>query len=862
MGTGGFFTRQDARERGKKRAAPKKVEVSDETLHKLGEKGVRRMNPDAVSPNLPADLASEPGGIYILGEFPERTSDEDGAHFHSNAGRMLLKRFPNYLRKTMSLDYIVRTRTEKDRPPTRVEIECYRPSVEKSIAKAKPRIVVGLGKTVLQWMLPGVNNIKTARGRRFPVELNGVSFFFYPLVSPALIQRLVRLGEQGMHAKEDGINWKEWRKTFERDVKQVVDAAAREDEVPQIADEKKVFAGCNVVVGPPSAIADYEDELERFSDGRKTLGFDLETHRLRPYWNDSAILSIAVSDGKRTTAIGLDHPHARWGRKDRARIDEATTRVFEANRLVDAHNLAFDIEWLIDWLGEGILDTSRWGCSMQAAYILDQRRGGHSLEFLCRQEFGLPVKKFVELSDMKTRLREVPLRKLLRYNALDAKWAVRLARRLRKRVKTEGLGYIYERQIGRVIPCVLAQRAGMSVDSEVTVELKEDFEGKIAKTVDSLRKRPEVKIFERSHGRFNPASPKHVAYVLRDILKRDEGKRGEGYSTDDTVLSACKIPFTKLMLAFRDVDKLRGTYVERMLPTHPDTLVYPDGKIHYILKTTWTGSGRLASEDPNGQNWPKRKAKHVRRQIVAGRGHVFLSVDQGQIEARVLGMASRDRAFVKALWEDYDVHREWAEKVAKIHPPAYKRAGKDIKKFRGLIKNQMVFPAFYGAHFKSIAGYIGIPDDKAERLFQRFWRTFAGVKQWQRDVYNEYQRAGYVECLTGRRRYGPLSWNQVINTPIQGTASDLVVASMEDLSVEARESDRPFLQPVLNVHDDLTFRIPKKKIDEAIEVVVQKMLTPPKEWQSWINVPLTCEVEVGENWYEMREVGTFRSDKL
>lgn len=236
---------------------------------------------------------------------------------------------------------------------------------------------------------------------------------------------------------------------------------------------------------------------------------------------------------------------------------------------------------------------------------------------------------------------------------------------------------------------------------------------------------------------------------------------------------------------------------------------------------------------------------------------VFTEFDFGQIEARVIAMASRDRSFSKALWDKYDVHAEWARKLALAYPDRV--GGKKnlddksvMKTFRNEVKNQFVFPLFYGASLNKASNELGIPIDIVKPVYEEFWKTFSGVKDYQDRMQLQYKKFGYVECLTGRRHRAPLSYNQMINLPIQGTASDIVVDGMDRLS----ELNIWELQTVLPVHDSLLFEFDESDLDTNAEKIIKEMLGCKFEF---ISVPLTVEASVGRSWDIMEPMGDFDS---
>jgi DNA polymerase-1 len=251
--------------------------------------------------------------------------------------------------------------------------------------------------------------------------------------------------------------------------------------------------------------------------------------------------------------------------------------------------------------------------------------------------------------------------------------------------------------------------------------------------------------------------------------------------------------------------------------------------------------------------------------VVAERGHVLVAFDYGQLEACTSAICTKDKVLVKALWEDYDIHMEWATKTALLYPRII--GGREnlndkvvMKQFRSLIKNKLVFPVIFGAANTSVAGYLNMPQDIIDKIMYEFWKTFYGLKNWQDKTMKLYYEVGYAESPTGRRRHYPLTKNQAINHPIQSVACDIVCKAMVSLSEKAAATNKWWLHPVMNIHDDLTFCIPDKPkiLEEAIETIYQTMLAPVYDF---INVPLSVSASVGSNWLDMDEIGKFWSHK-
>ena len=174
---------------------------------------------------------------------------------------------------------------------------------------------------------------------------------------------------------------------------------------------------------------------------------------------------------------------------------------------------------------------------------------------------------------------------------------------------------------------------------------------------------------------------------------------------------------------------------------------------------------------------------------------------------------------------------------------------KALKTLRSKVKNLWVFPAFYGASINSISAGLGLPISIGKELFSIFWEQFKGVKTWQNWLVYEFQQNGYVESFFGRRRHAPLTRNMVINSPIQGSASDICVLSMVDLNNAG-------LEVVLNVHDEIGIYVPTDQLDTQIETMV-KIMTKPR--LKYLNIPISVEIKVGQDWFNMEDVLTIDS---
>ncbi len=843
----GFFTRAD------RKGKPAR-QVSQETLRAMGTAISSVLNPAAKSPNMRPSGAKRPK-LYVLGEAPADQDDQRGEPWSGAAGEMLRSMLGRDCEFYTTFDNVVRTRPLRNRTPTPDEVECFRESVTKSIVARKPRVIIAAGNTAYRWFT-GLTNLQAARGSRFPVRVGTHECWMVPVLHPSLLMRVGDL-------EFEGVRGTEWRRVWDKDMRFAVDLAFDEEAaVPEIILPEEARADVELLTSLPKI----EAALRYFLTTDLPVGFDLETNKLRPYSKGAKILSVSFATKERASALGVEHPECNWAPSQLAHIYHLLQELFQKRKgLLVAHNLQFDIEWLIHFLGLEVLENlKKYHCSMQAAYAFDPGPPGKgtmlSLGAQTMLHYGLPLKKVTEAAGLRGALETVKLDEVLLYNALDSRFAVKLlVEKLLPQLRENNLEESYQRQMARVVPLVLMQRSGVPVDVPTVRALKRQFESNILQSLVTLKKLESVKRFSRIYGKpLNPDSSKDVGRLLVEIDGLDELRTDKGgYTTAAPILQTLRdrSDVVDVILGLRGMKKLQTTYCDKFLPEHPQSFLYPDGKIHANFSSARTRTARLASSDPNNQNWPKRKNKLVREIMKAPFGWSFVACDYGQIEARVLAMASKDPAWIKMLMTDYDVHMEWAEKIVRVHKSLLRQENNDWKAVRNVVKNKFVFPAFYGSSVNSIAEDLNLDLRKAQKLFDEFWSIFRGIKRWQKELWDTYLQTGEVRSLTGRRRLAPLSWNMVINSGIQCTASDMAVDAMVRLCLIGLATSAPWLITVLQVHDDLTFLVPDDQLEGAIFTIKEEMLNVDADY---VNVPLLVEVEVGPDLYHMEPLDKYK----
>jgi uracil-DNA glycosylase family 4 len=858
-----FFFNKQAKER---KSDPKPIQAKGASKEILNRLGCRVCPLDKVSnctPKMPPDLDELPTDIYFLGDSPDDEDDKAGSPFGGSSGRILkglLARNSNYC-----LDNVVRD-FHDDASTKWVAMEACRSLVTKSIEKAQPKIVVGLGLLPLQWVL-GTLDMEGLRGRVFAVQIGSWKCWFLPTYHPQFILDKAFDKKQPLRSKLGHC--------LKFDVERAVRLA---DSLPAPVIDTPQSARAGVQAFDGSTRTQLAQVLALISEARRApeKAIDVEATGLKPWATNAKLLTVAVSFNSTNFSFAVDHPKAGWKPDEKARIKAEFKKLLTDDTKIIAHNAPFECLWMIFWLGRESIWHYNWECTMMQAHFLDERRGKRggnddqfqpnpyqALDFLIKQHFGLAYKALFKL-DRKNMVK-ADLGETLLYNGADTKYTLRLYHSQSLELRERGLYAAYREAVGRQPTVALMQDKGICMDAKQTTSMQKKLGAEIEEIEKRIRGYHEVQAYIRDRKTINIASSQDVLLLLKKYIRAGAVVNSDGKeSVDKGVLEKLNHPIGKDIEEFRNRSKLKSTYVDPYEPGKGE-FIFPDGKIHPAFNTTFATTGRTSSSEPNQQNWSKRNDEWVRKQVVASKNHVLVAFDFGQLEACTAAMCTKDKVLVKALWEDYDIHQEWAGKAARLYPKAINGIENItdkavMKKFRSIIKNKMVFPAMFGATNESVAGYLNMPIEPVNKLMDEFWATFYGLYNWQKKVMHDYYNHGYVASLTGRRRHYPLTKNEAVNYPIQNLGCAVVCRAMVTLSKMAADTNRWYLQPTMNVHDDLTFDVPDNPqiLEEAIETVYRVMLTPGYDF---VNVPLSVSCSMGSNWLEMEDIGKFWSHR-
>ncbi len=381
---------------------------------------------------------------------------------------------------------------------------------------------------------------------------------------------------------------------------------------------------------------------------------------------------------------------------------------------------------------------------------------------------------------------------------------------------------------------------GIAMDSEALKTFGEELKPQIADI--------EKQVYALAGHEFNIGSPKQLSVVLFEELSLPCGKkRKTGYSTDAETLEGLSEmhPVIPLILEYRSLTKLYNTYVKGLLAA-----VSPDGRMHTTFKQTETRTGRISSAEPNIQNIPVRTelGRNFRKFFTAGEGMTLVDADYSQIELRVLAHLANDETMIRTFCEGGDIHTQTAASVF----------GQPIEWVDEAMRRQakaVNFGIVYGIGAFSLAKDIGTDVKSAKKYIDDYLTQFSGVRDYMAEVTSSAEKDGYAVTMFGRRRFIPemLSTNKTLkalgkriamNTPIQGTAADIIKIAMVRVYRRLKK-ELPEARLILQVHDELIVEVPEAHAEKAAKILREEMQGAVK-----LSVPLTADAKEGKRWYD------------
>jgi DNA polymerase I len=585
------------------------------------------------------------------------------------------------------------------------------------------------------------------------------------------------------------------------------------------------------------SIIDSEENLKKVVQEQKKAKvhiIDVETTSLNPM--DAKIVGLSLCDEKRHIY------YIPFNDKLSEKLIVHHLKELEALSWT-GHNIKYDFR-VLQSLG---FDIPLEYDTMIASYLVDPNQQKHGLDTLALEHFGIQKISYESLAGtgkhQKT-LDQVPVDQVAKYCSEDAFITLRLKELFDKKLNDLDLNNVfYDIEIPLIPVLARMENKGIFVDTENLKELGKTFRHR---THDL-----EKIIFREAGQEFNISSPKQLSHILFDVLKIKPVKKTQtGYSTSADVLESLQdqVPFVRHILEYRTFEKLRTTYVESLLEQiNPRT-----HRIHCTFNQSVAATGRLSSQDPNLQNIPIKTEEG--RQIRAAfkpqhHGYSFVALDYSQIELRLLAHMSEDPILLEAFKHNQDIHARTASEVFGV-------ALKDVTPQMRQKAKAVNFGILYGQQAFGLSQGLNLSFAEAKEFIEKYFDKYKKVKEFLESQKEFVRKHGYSTTLTGRKRPIPdihaknpmirqAAERLAINTPLQGTAADLIKLAMIDIDKKIYKHDISLGDMLLQIHDELLFEVKNENIDSLSQLAKKSM-----ENVFHLKVPLTVDISVGKNWGE------------
>jgi DNA polymerase-1 len=603
---------------------------------------------------------------------------------------------------------------------------------------------------------------------------------------------------------------------------------------------------------PPAAVdTDYgritdPAKLEVFlkAAGKKgRLSVDTETTSLDVMKADLVGVSLCFEAGK---AVYVPVGHEL--KEGQSQADREKTLKVLAPYLADAdlpkigQNLKYDLSVL---KRAGLAVNGVAFDTMVASYLLNPGRTSHGLTAIAAEFLGRGMISYEEATGGKNlSFALTDLDKATDYAAEDADVALQAAEKMEPMLEEAGLKHLFDELEVPLVPLLSKlEMNGVALDVDQLNELSKE----LGTRLDSIEER----CYKLAGHEFNLNSPQQLGKVLFEELglpQMKKTKKKTAYSTDMSVLTqlAETHPLPAELLEYRSVAKLKGTYVDTL-----PTLVNPDtGRVHTSFNQTVTATGRLSSSNPNLQNIPIRSdlGERIRACFIAQPGMLMVSADYSQVELRVLAHLSGDPLLIQDMTSGLDVHTQTASRLFDVEPG-------DVTKEQRARAKTVNFGVLYGMSAFRLAREQKIELAEAQGIIERYLGRYQGIASFQQSNLAQARGRGYVTTLLGRRRFLPAinyrdrvaresAERMALNTPIQGTAADVIKLAMLKVDKMMR-AEYPEAIMTLQVHDELVFEAPEAKAEKLAARVKEVM-----EGVLQLKVPLKVDVNWGRNWAE------------
>lgn len=863
----GFFTQKNYLE---KRANPIKNSISKDPCEVCG------LYKKCKSPKM-RYTGEGKKKILIIGEAQGKDEDEnweelgydEPTQFIGKAGKLLRRKTkPHDIdidRDCWKTNALI-CRPPGNKKPTKKQLKCCKKNLTRTIEKLKPEFIWLLGGSAVEsFYMDRFSNLGITRWRRLCIPDKTSGAWVIPLFHPSYLLR-------NEHDKNLDA-------TFDRDL---------EWAVKQLERKPPIFEDFESQVTLLYEAQDIIEFLQAILKEKPLIAFDYETSALKPYlshvWVDRHKIWTVSING---TAFPYDYPqdskYITWSKGAHRKIKKLLQRILLNPKIKKvAHNLKFEDMWSKEILK---VNPTGWeACTMNDAHIIDDRPYFTGLKFQAYINYGIEgyekeVKSYLRNKPGTpfNRLDEMSLDKLLMYNALDSLLTLKLHYDQQK-ILSENGGKRKEASIffrEGLIAFSNSQHQGIGADFNYYVKQEEILEKEIKKSETKILNGKEAKLFKKKMGEplkiESDISTKDLRVLLFDIMKLKPVKltaKAQVPAVDHETLTKIDTQFTKRIIKRRKLVKLKNTYCKRFIRDIVNNRIRPFFDLHT------TRSYRSSSDFQQNPKRDEEAKKIVRTGIKPSPGNKLGFFDYGSQEVRIAACITKDPVLIKYIHDPTtDMHRDEAMEIFMLDD---KQVTKDIRFYA---KNQFVFPEFYGSWYKACAPTLaetcfeletndnisvvehlnsnGITcykdfENHVKRIEKKFWDKYHVYQEWKDRTVFDYHKKGYVELITGFRRGGYLTNNQLLNTPIQGPAFHCLLWSYIQLDKYFKKMRTKL---VGQIHDELLEDIYPPEEEEVVSTTVDIMNRKLREHWDWIIVPLEIEPEftdIDGNWYDIK----------
>jgi len=593
-----------------------------------------------------------------------------------------------------------------------------------------------------------------------------------------------------------------------------------------------------ILIEGEDAIKDLVKELS----AQKEISFDTETTHIDP--NEAELVGLSFSY-KKGEGYYVPCPEDQGITK---RILQYFIPVFnDESKLWVGQNIKYDLI-ILKWYGIGV--KGKFFDTMLAHYVIESD-GRRNMDLLSAQYLGYVPVSITELIGKKGKaqgnMRDVEVEDAKEYAAEDADITLQLKEVFVPLLKTKEVEKVFEKvEIPLLKVLMNMEFEGVNVDTV--------FLGNYSKELEIEARKCEERVYQQAGIKFNLASPRQVGEVLFEKMRIDsktkKTKGGQHATGEDVLLKLAKDnPIVEDILSFRELTKLRSTYVDAL----PQLINKKTGRVHTNYGQAIAVTGRLSSNNPNLQNIPVRTARgrEIRKAFIPrDKDHVIISADYSQIELRIVAGISGDPAMGEAFKLGKDIHTATAAKVFNVKE-------EEVTKEMRYKAKSVNFGIIYGQSAFGLAENIGVSRTEAKEIIDAYKKEFANIQKYMDNTIQFCKINGYVQTLMGRKRWlkdiNSSNWTvrgfaerNAINSPIQGTAADMIKLAMIDVHREFQKNNIKS-KMILQVHDELVFDAYKSEVETIKPIILESMKNAMKLPN---DVPVEAELGVGENWLE------------